>query len=232
MGFFDPEAWVRNLLKTPSARDKQVKIGASNMSDPCTYCLARAMQAGGSAESNPWWLGARIGTAIHNDIDRVNNDPDTLGEVRVSLGTIPGYGEVKSTSDLFHVPSGNVVDFKTTTRDKVKFLKRAVQEEPSKYEVTDVTDARKTIQKYQNQTHLYGLGLENAGHKVNKCALVFICRDGKTDADIWGYTYPYNRELALGLFDRAARLWAWLEAGNDIETLNSAQGCFACRGRE
>ena len=57
-----------DLLKSPSERDQQRKVGASQISNPCDYCLGRALK-GGPSEPNKWWLGARIGTAIHNALE-------------------------------------------------------------------------------------------------------------------------------------------------------------------
>lgn len=237
--------FVRDLLKSPTQRDKQVRVGASNLSNGCARCLAENLLDGSSdnAES-PYWLAPVIGTAVHALVEnRGHNEevlrslgvaPDEwLTEFRVTLGTIPGYGVVKSTSDGFHIPSGTVVDLKTTDRDKLGFIKRAILDPPSDYEVTKVAEARFKVANYFRQTQLYGLGVENAGYNPRACALVFICRDGKLDKDIWPYTIPYDREEALRVLDRGAKLWGWLqEEGHTPDDLASAEYCYRCSRRE
>lgn len=227
---------VMSILKKPSDRDLQISIGASNMSNGCTRCLAEQMVAGQQSVFGKYWLGARIGTAIHLDLEVNNPDPiNVQGETKVVIGHIEGYGDVGSTSDAFFVQEGVVGDWKTTTKDKLKFIKWAIRDEPSEYEVTKVGEARAKVASYQRQVWLYGKGLENAGHTVKSCAIVFICRDGLTDDDIWEFEFPYDRERADAVFDRAVRLWEWLQVeGNTPDMLESDKYCYTCsveRGR-
>lgn len=223
---FSARDWVVELLTRPRERDQQVKVGASNLSNPCTYCLAQDM-LGVPQAPNRYSMGALIGKAIHNEIDHSNTDPDTLGEQKVILGEIPGYGVVKSTSDLYHVPSRTVVDWKTTVKEKLKYLKRAVVEEPDDLEPTKVKEARFKVNAYINQTLLYGRDFPD----VARCAIVFICRDGSTEDDIWEYSFDFNKERSDRVWDRGVRLWAWLTEGGDPETLPQHPHCYACATR-
>ena len=229
---FDPTTWVRELLGRQSKRDKQVRVGASNLSNPCSRCLAFDLygytQPVVQGRRSKYWLGARIGTAIHESLEAHNTDPDFESEVRVELGAIPGYGTVKSTTDLYHPASGTVVDYKTTTREKLEWIKRAVREEPNEYEVSAVAEARTKVVQYQTQTFLYGMGLIRSGRQVNRCALVFVCRDGKTDEDVWGFDYPYRPEQAQAAWDRGVLIWQWLELGGDPDELVPHPHCFRC----
>lgn len=226
--------FIRELFKAPTERDKQYKVGASNLSNPCNRCLAEQL-LGGQMSSNsesPWWFGAVEGTALHLYAETRGQDiPGWIPESKVVLGEFPGYGVIKSTSDGFYVPTGTVVDLKSTMREKLKYIKRAVYDEPNEYEVTKVTEARLKVNTYRDQTFLYGLGQENAGRTVNNVALVFICRDGTGDGDFWGHTFPYDRERALLVLDRGARLWAWLEQGHKPDELKSHPGCYNCNQR-
>lgn len=229
---FKAAQFVRDLLSRPTARDKQVVVGASNLSNPCARCLAEDMVATGEQQQGPYWLGAVIGTAVHNLLDARNEDPDCLPEQKVTLGTIPGYGVVRSTSDLFHIPSGKVVDYKTTTREKLGFIKRAIADEPYPLEVTKVAEARYKVGGYINQTMLYGLGMENAGYTVNRVGLVFICRDGLLDKDIWGWDTEYSRDRALAIWNRGVKLWAWLAEGHKPTELAGNSLCYRCSHRQ
>lgn len=234
--------FIRGILRSPTQRDKQVRVGASNLSNGCARCLAEDLLNTSSDESSPYWLGAVVGTAIHALVEDRGHNEDVLRsldvepgqwlpEFRVTLGTIPGYGVVKSTTDGFHISSGTVVDLKTSTREKLTFIKRAILDPPSDYEVTKVAEARFKVANYFRQTQLYGLGVENAGYEPHACALVFICRDGKMDRDIWTHTIPYDREEALRVFNRGARLWAYLQDGHTPEELASAEYCYRCNRR-
>lgn len=230
---FSPRQFTLGLLKEATERDKQVSIGASNLSNMCSRCLAEDMQgAGGDIYGGRFWLGAVIGTATHLLLEsRTEPGKRYLPEQRVVVGEIPGYGVVKSTSDLFDKPSGTVVDYKTTTREKLKYIKRAVHDAPDEFEVTKVAQMRHKVSGYRNQGMLYGLGMENAGHTVNRVAFVFICRDGLNDDDVWEWPMPYDRDLALKVLDRGVRLWAWLSEGHTPDELSSAPHCWTCSMR-
>lgn len=219
------------LWKTLSERDAQRKVGPSDLSDSCTYCLARKMLNLDEPDLGPYWLAPRVGTAVHSHHESlVRVDPahaDDLVEQRVTVGEIPGYGVVKGSCDWFR--GTDVRDLKTTTKEKLSYIKRALSLPPSQYEVTKVTQARDKMFRYFNQTMLYGLGMENAGRTVETCTIIFICRDGRNDDDMWA-TDPqdYDRSQAQALLDRASRLWEYLQEGNDLEELLSHPSCYPC----
>lgn len=223
-----------DLLSQGTDRDHQRKVGASNISNPCTYCLARdmAVMLDSSVEPAPrgkYYMGSVIGTAIHNLLEeRAKENPDYLPEVRVVLGEIPGYGVIKSTSDLFIKSLGAVNDWKTTTREKLKWLRMVPDSEPEEYDFSDLVAARYKIKTYLTQGQLYGLGMEKAGYAVKTISLVFIARDAKTEADVWAHTVDYNRKVAEIAFDRAARIWQALEQGKELATFKSHEGCYQC----
>src|SRR5665647_828476 len=108
-----------DLLREPTDRDKQVSIGASNASNPCTRCLADDL-LGIPQQQSGAFMGAVIGTAIHNLLEkRVEKmHSEWMPEQRVSIGYLEGYGEVKSTTDLY-IPSEQLAhDHKSTTKVK------------------------------------------------------------------------------------------------------------------
>lgn len=165
---------------------------------------------------------------IHAGMEEVirENYPEARVEQRVTIGEIPGYGVVTGSCDLFM--DETVTDWKTTTREKLTFYRRAEADEPEPTELSKITEARSTLARYFFQTNLYGLGWENAGHTVKTCTVTMICRDGKTDADIWSTSRPYDRDVALKVLDRASRLWSYIQEGNDIEALTSHPSCYVC----
>lgn len=193
------------------------------MAQLCARHLAQQMQGEyDNSYNEQWGMKAVIGTAVHAYVENKNTDPAVLTETRLTIGDIPGYGTVTSTSDQFHIPSGTVGDLKTTERKKLDALKSAWLGQPSISEGT--------VQQHINQVMLYGLGFENAGYEVNRLQITYLCRDGgDLHKDIWtSPTIAYERERALYVFDRAKRLWAWLEAGNTWDVIPPTPDCFNC----
>ena len=111
----DPEQYVKDILLRKTDRDRQRKVGASNMSNACSRCLADDL-LGIPQGSSPYNMGAIVGTAIHEYLEKRNFDTTAHREMRVQLGRIEGYGPVHSTTDLYipRVDGGMVIDFKTT----------------------------------------------------------------------------------------------------------------------
>lgn len=223
-----------DLLSGTTDRDQQRKVGASNMSNPCTFCLARdmAVMLDSGVEPAPrgkYFMGSVIGTAIHNLLEeRAKDNPDYLPEIRVELGEIPGYGVIKSTSDLYIISKNAVNDWKTTTREKLKWLRMVPDSEPSEYEFDGLTQARYKVKTYLTQGQLYGMGMEKAGYKVKTVSLIFIARDAKTTEDIWAYTVDYDRKVAEVAFDRAKKIWQALSTGKELGTFKSNPLCYTC----
>jgi hypothetical protein len=214
---------ILDLLKTPSERDRQVKVGASQISNPCDYCLARALNGGPSAP-NRWWLGARIGTAIHaaleaeaeKHIDRPRSYhfdalAGALIEQKITLGYLEGYGYVTSKPDLALVKHQHLIDHKTSTKAKI-----------AKYKLDGVPTA------YIYQTQLYAWGLNQAGIPIERISLNFIARDGTTDDDIWIWSVDYDESLALRAWNRLLGIWDFVKNDGDVSTLQSHEDCFSC----
>lgn len=212
-----------DLLKSPSERDQQRKVGASNISNPCDYCLALALH-GGPSTPNRWWLGARIGTAIHaaleseaeKHIDRPRSYhydalEGALIEQKITLGYIEGYGYINSKPDLALVKHEHLIDHKTSTKIKIKG-----------YKLNGVPTA------YIYQTQLYAWGLNQAGIQIDRISLNFIARDGTTDDDIWVTSFDYDEELALRAWNRLEGIWNYLQEGGKVADLPSHDDCFSC----
>jgi hypothetical protein len=215
---------IVDLLTTPSKRDNQRKIGASGMGDPCPYCLAHKLLATKQRQGR-YWLGGKIGTAIHALLEseelkhivkpQSNNFKALKGalvEQTISLGVIPGYGEIFSKPDLFLVAENHLVDHKTSKRAKVEG-----------YALTGTIPVQ-----YIYQGQLYARGLEDAGYAVEKISFVFINRDGTNERDVRIFTYDYDRSMADEAWKRTEDAWNWLQAGNDPETLPSDPNCYNC----
>ena len=170
-----------------SPRSRQRAIGPSELGDPCDRRIAYKLTGTDpvNRSGDPW--PAVVGTAIHNWLEvavtqyqKVHGYQGWIVEQRVAPDNL-----VSGRSDLFHVPSGTVVDYKTASSDKIRKLHRG--EAPSSAYIT--------------QINLYGLGHERAGREVHSVALVYYPRSGwLNDAFVWHA--PYDRGIAMGALDR------------------------------
>ena len=220
------------MLKRPTARDKQRLIGPSSLGNPCDYCLAQELLEGASdedvePEDRPYWLGAVLGTATHMLLeDRVPKG--CQAESRVTIGEIPGYGVVSGSTDLMRLKENQVVDWKTTSREKLKNLKLAFETKPSPYDPDPLLRARFTHKKYIGQIMSYGWGWEQAGYKVDTVGFGFICRDGLTDNDVWCKELDYDRAYAEQVWERVNRVWQALQDGRKLDSFLSKTACYSC----
>lgn len=213
------------LLKQESDRDRQKKVGASQISDPCTYHLALALITFGERESK-YWLGAKVGTAVHlylEDAIKKAKIADAIVEKKIILGELKGYGTISSKPDLVLPSKKHLIDWKTSTRAKMKKMQAYIDDPEN-----GKADVAYTLQKYVAQVQLYAWGVNRSGIEVDKCSLVFINRDGTMESDVWTYTFDYSEELAQSVWDRLENLWAEILKGIDLETLDRNENCFKC----
>jgi hypothetical protein len=223
----DVKDLTAGLFKQRSDRDKQHKVGASNISNPCTKHLAHDLIGTPEAEFK-YWMGGKIGTAIHSFLESaiaVTDNPVFDGcivEEKITLGEIPGYGVVNSKPDLVLPNSNHLIDWKTTSRAKVKKLQNLVDG------IKDDPESLYTIQKYVGQAQLYAWGLNQAGTKIDRSTLVFINRDGTYENDIWTYTFDYDESIAVALWNRVTTLWQELQDGGHPDNYPSDPYCFKC----
>lgn len=215
------------LFKLETERDKQHKVGASQISDPCTKHLAHALMGTPQPEQK-YWMGGKIGTAVHSFLEDAIAKTDDIAfkdaivEKKILLGEIDGYGTVSSKPDLVLPNSRQLLDWKTTTRAKIKKLQNLVaglkDDEESKY----------TLQKYIGQAQLYAWGMNNAGTPVDRVTIVFINRDGTYENDIWAYGVDYNKDFAEALWTRLVNLWNELQNGAHPDSYAPHPNCYKC----
>lgn len=149
-------------------RSLQKELGPSEAGDPCERKLGYKLWEVEApmrppSRNNDMWK-ANVGTAIHSYLeDAFGSNRDFLTEHRVTVGA--WYDGKKShvlqgKCDLFHIPKGMVIDFKTTSV--------AMMEDYARGKLPEV---------YRVQSHLYGQGYANEGYDVRKVALFFLPRD-------------------------------------------------------
>ena len=196
-------------------RNTQRTIGPSEIGTECEHCLA-AKIAGWEEIQEAAWL-PWTGTALHAQLERVFEPlPDWLTETRVSVGRINGV-EILGTSDLFHVPTGTVCDWKyvgTTTHRKAKSGPSPV---------------------YRKQAHLYGLGFLRAGYSVSAVAICYLPRNGLNVRQAIWWEEPFNPTIALDALDRATGIAEKIEAFPSAEerdawitSLPRDPDCWSC----
>ena len=214
---------VIDLLKNPSERDQQKLIGPSEIGNPCLYCLANRLMQTPKATSR-YWLGARIGTAIHEALQEQGEKykdgtddyhfaalEDALLEQKFPLGTLDGYGTINLKPDLVLTKHNHLVDYKTSTQKKIPYYK--LNGVPYQYVI---------------QQQLYAWGLNKNGIKVERISLAFINRDGQGDGDFWVHSFNYDETVAVEAWYRLENVWKWLQQGGNVDDLASDENCFYC----
>lgn len=199
---------IREITR-PTERDKQKRVGPSEIGKDCVKCIGRALmdeRADQDFSLYPW-----LGTGNHLFMEQ-ETFQDYEHELKLYVGDVEGYGPIKGTTDMYDSDELAVVDWKFVG---VKNLK--------KYRVSGVS------QQYRVQGMLYARGCELAGKTVEKICIVFIPRDSGNVKDVWVHEEAYQPELAEAALERASKIWAWLqEEGNTWQQLEEGDDCFQC----
>lgn len=220
-----------SLLRQESDRDRQKKIGASDISDPCAFHLAKKLMNEPDVPSK-YWLSAKIGTAIHSlledaievvDFSEVPELEGALVEKKITLGELEGYGAISSKPDLAIIKGSHLIDWKSSSRDKTRKMQKAIFGESKDASVIY------SLKKYYAQTQLYSMGLNKQGTEIDGCSLVFINRDGTTENDIWEYTFPYDESYAIASWQRLESIWLALQTNKDYNQFEREADCFKCK---
>lgn len=169
-----------------SPRSQQKTIGPSEIGNECDRRLAYRIAGVPRVNwSDPW--PAVVGTAVHNWLEvavnrfqRENGNHGWVTEVTVEPDPL-----VRGRSDLFHVPTGTVVDYKTTGTDTMRKLRKGTPPSPG----------------YITQIQLYGLGHERAGRAVHNVCLVYYPRSGWLD-DVFVWYAEYDPSIAHAALKR------------------------------
>ena len=222
---------IKELTK-PSERDKQRKVGPSELGDLCERCLAEKL-LGVHKEEKTHPLAPMIGTAFHLYLENVIGLKDYLKETKVTVGTIEGYGDIRGTADGFDTATGHVVDYKVLSKKKIKAFSSATffdEDYNPEFYSDSMTEGQ--LKKYYYQMQLYGLGMENAGYEVNHTSLILFPRDCTVESVMSAsheLCFKYNREAALNVLERAKQIFKWANENRDnLGELDSHPGCYYC----
>lgn len=193
------------LFEEPTARDKQRRVGPSEIGDLCQRCLADKLLGIFKDGRKGTPLAPLIGTAFHEyaetleldkqfDLWDKNHDPMwkyfhpgedierypglVLVETKVTVGEAGDYGVIKGTMDRFDVDHKHGIDWKILTKKKAKALMGSYRIASDGSLLADLdSQYYSTLLKYYNQLQLYGKGMEDDGFEVENLSLIIIPRD-------------------------------------------------------
>ncbi|WP_431800365.1 hypothetical protein [Microbacterium kunmingense] len=214
---------------TRHPRSLQKRIGPSEIGRPCDRWILHKLNGDGEPDRGPAWKPA-IGTAVHDQLERwfaaANRGggevdrTEWITEWEVNVGTIGGQ-PITGHSDLFHVPTGTVIDHKIIGPKQLAHYRLHGPSE-----------------QYRTQAHLYAKGFTDDGGwgPARAVAIAFLPRDGELhQAYFWEEQYdPHRAANALG---RANRLWNLLhvvgiDAALKASPLCDDQWCTWCRAEK
>lgn len=165
-------------------RSRQRRIGPSEVGNPCTRALAyKALDwpEVSGADRDPW--ASIQGTAVHAWMAELFEKRDPNGErylVEKRVTVRQGYSydsTIAGSADLYDKATGTVYDWKVTGVTSLQ-----------KYRSGGPGD------QYRIQANLYGLGMENAGEKPQRVAIVFLPRHHILEPYVW--VDDYRRDVA------------------------------------
>ncbi len=216
---------IVSLILQPTARDKQIQIGPSNIGDPCDKCLGLAMAGilpdGPRAAPDRFNLLAWEGSAVHLSLELsvqraiLGGDPKWWGvrtERKVSIGEVEGYGEVSGSIDISGHTPPVALDYKMRSK---RFIQkwRPLKTLPPETKV---------------QGHTYGYGMELEGNAPEEVGFIIIPRDSMDPRDIWIHVEKYKRKVALKAKKRAARIFRDFVIPGKTALLTTHPDCYNC----
>lgn len=221
----DVPALILNGIREFAAsrpRSLQKEVGPSQLGNPCDHCLAAALAGWEKVEAETPWLPL-IGTAVHALLLEPYLgawlESEWLKESRVNVGQVAAE-PVSGNADLFHTPTGTVVDLKIVG-------------------ATTLNEARRHGSKaqYRAQVNLYGKGFRNAGYDVTTTILAYLPRNSMRLSDAFFDVQPYDEGIAADALIRANQLAAAIKTYEHvsvkardvfIDALPRAAGCYDC----
>lgn len=180
-------------------RSLQKRIGPSEIGIPCDRRILHKLAGTPEPPRPPAWKPA-VGTALHAQMEEWFDalisagdltNAEWITEWQVTVGQLPDGTHITGHSDLYHRPTGTVIDFKFIgPRQLTKYRMQGPSEQ------------------YRTQAHLYAKGFTETGgwEPAQHVAIWFLPRDGELDKAHW-WTEPYNPHIADRALARLATLW-------------------------
>lgn len=209
-----------------SPRSLQTRIGPSEIGHECDRWLLHKLNGDREpARAQVSWKPA-IGTAVHNMFEGIFDAEDKrragapfwLTEHRVTVGHLPDGTAITGSSDLFHVPSGTVIDWKIVGDKQLAHYR---SHGPS--------------QRYRVQAHSYGGGFMLDPHPwgaPKAVAIYFLPRDRAFEQGYF-WSEPWNPAIWGDAINRLNRLWRELhqhgQQAIDSAPICDDQWCYWCQ---
>lgn len=223
---------VISAITRRSRRDDQRSLGPSDLGERCDLCLGEKIllfQKGARQLSvrRRFSYAAWVGTAIHEKMDRqmalLEAEVFTERELTLEIGDIPGLGTIWGHCDCFVPEWAGVADYKTKL-DKEAVRKVLHQEE----QFQTLGEISPLLEKMWDQTMLYGLGAERSGRPVEEVSLVVLPRYSDSLDEIKTITRGYDRDRALGVLSRVARVAEGVRLSG-LSGVETGSGCYTCK---
>lgn len=223
---------VSNVF-APTERDKQTRIGVSEIGDDCERCIAdKLLGIPHDMENTGAPLAPFLGTAFHAFAEsRTKNEPDVLVEQRVEVCDLENYGRISGSVDRFDIAAATVLDWKLLSRKKISAFKRSVKRDGELPQFAK-TAAGSQFRKYYLQIMLYGYGLVRLGYDVAHCSIVALPRDCSVEVvpdGICEFSFSWRRDVALAAIERLQNIWKRARSHDGgIDNLQSSPLCWYC----
>lgn len=242
MSFSAATATALSTLTHRTRRDRQRRVGPSELGDPCQRCLAEKLIGAHEDERQGTPLAPFLGTAFHAYADSLSHAYEegdrgnglVLTECLVEVGEAGGYGTVTGSMDRFDVREGHGIDWKILSKRRIRDMSRAFDPNGEWWDFSQATsNAASTLTKYLLQLTLYGRGMERAGYEVNRLSLVMLPRDATIDTIEDAATeleIEYRPDVAERVLARAGAIFEWASQNPErVDLLPSDPYCYYCK---
>lgn len=223
---------VSNVF-APTERDKQTRIGVSEIGDDCERCIADKLLGIPHDTGNTGApLAPFLGTAFHAFAEsRTKNESNVLVEQRVEVCDLEDYGRISGSVDRFDIAAATVLDWKLLSRKKISAFKKSIKWDSELPKFAN-TIAGAQFRKYYIQIMLYGYGLTQLGHEVAHCSIVALPRDCSVEVvpdSICEFSFPWRRDVALAAIERLQSIWERARSHDGgVDGPQSSPLCWYC----
>lgn len=214
------EKMILDGLTRPKDRDKQVKVGPSELGG-CAYCVGHRMSQLTDEPARPrgdegFGYAAHIGTMCHYWLEHeLRLDYEGIREGKVPVFDIEGYGTISGSCDLYIPELATTFDWKFPGKWSYDKLKLALSRggEPSL--------------QYRLQQQLYAEGQRKLGRPIERCVIVFFPRHSNNINDVVFWEEAFNPELVAAVKERTETIWLYVQEGQLAE-IPSDDDCYTC----
>lgn len=217
----------------PTERDKQTRIGVSEIGDDCERCIAdKLLGITHDTKDANTPLAPFLGTAFHAFAEsRTKNESNVLVERRVEVCDLEDYGRISGSVDRFDIAAATVLDWKLLSRKKISAFRKSIKRDSELPQFANTT-AGSQFRKYYIQIMLYGYGLAQLGYEVARCSIVALPRDCSVEVipdSVCEFSFPWRQDVALAAIERLQNIWKRARSRDGgVDSLQSSPLCWYC----